>query len=360
MVKRPVVHIVFWLVYLVQDALLHYVWMQSILKDVSEQEQYWMAIKTALIVLPPKLLIVYYFVLFGVKKMLADKKNWILIITEIGVLLALSIMLFRMSFHYIINPHVYQLNVTVPLFNARNVLISLLEMGYITGIGITLKLLRMQIAARNREKEAMEREQILIREKLQAELKFLKNQTNPHFLFNTLNNIHVLARKKSDKTPEVVMKLSELLSFMLYETGKETISIADEVKIMEDYIDLEKIRYNEKLSVHVEKEIDDGSRQITPLILLPLIENAFKHGVSESRFDSFISINIKLAKGYLDFNIENSVENGSVKEKNNRIGLCNIKRQLELMYKEHELKIEDKEKTFAVNILINLNSYGKI
>lgn len=351
--KRLVIHLLFWFVYLIQDTFLHFTWMGSALKNIPENEQFWMALLTALAVLPPKLLIVYYFINRGLKKILNEEKNWMPQIAEMGFILVVSIALFRMTFHFFVNPHIYNLQVTVPLFNARNVLISVLEIGYIAGIAITLKLLRQQISSKVTEKN-------LVKEKLQAELRFLKNQTNPHFLFNTLNNIYVLARKKSDKTPEVVMKLSELLSFMLYESGKETIAIADEIKILEDYIDLEKIRYNEKLCVKLQKDIDDGSQPITPLILIPLIENAFKHGVSESRFKSFIHIAIKLEKGYLTFDIENSVENGKTKESDNRIGLGNIKRQLELMYKEHEVKVDDNGKSFSVHMLINLNSYGKI
>jgi len=156
------------------------------------------------------------------------------------------------------------------------------------------------------------------------------------------------------------MKLSELLSFMLYESGKETIPLAEEIKMMEDYIELEKIRYNERLSINFNKNIDDHSQRIAPLLLLPLVENAFKHGASETRFDSFIHICISLHSSCLNFSIENSVENGREKTSRNCIGLNNIKRQLELMYVGHEMKVEDRDDTFKVNIAINLDSYGKI
>lgn len=116
---------------------------------------------------------------------------------------------------------------------------------------------------------------------------------------NTLNNIYALARKKSEDTAEVVMKLSELLRFILYESNGRLIALTDEIKVLEDYLELEMIRYNDRLSVSFTKEMDTGSYQITPLLLLPLVENAFKHGISETRFESFIHIDVKAKEGIL-------------------------------------------------------------
>ncbi len=351
--KRAAWHIIFWIVYFIQDTMLHYTWMGPSVPDTSEQKQLLMAMQTALIILPPKLLIVYYFINRGVKELINRKKLTLRLAIEILVAAGISIVLFRLAYYYYITPRIYQLEVKSNILTARNIMIAVLDIGFITGIAITLKLLRLQISSK-------EREQNLVREKLQTELKFLKTQTNPHFLFNTLNNIYALARKKSDKTPDVVMKLSELLSFMLYESGKESITIAEEIRMLQDYIDLEKIRYDESLTVIVQKNIDDPGQEITPLILLPLVENAFKHGASESRFDSFIKIDINLKEGKLNYAIENSVENDKVKKENRCIGLNNIKRQLELMYREHEMKVHQNDSTFKVNITINLDSYGKI
>lgn len=351
--KRPVLHIIFWLVYLVQDALLHFTWMAPYLKQITGSKQVLMAVTTALILLFPKLITVYYFILFGIKKVLDDRKDLIKVILEQILVIVVSILLFRIIFHYIVMPQIYLMPPNVSFFDAKSTLIAVLDMGYVTGVAIAFKLLRLQASSKEREKN-------LLKEKLETELKFLRNQTNPHFLFNTLNNIYALARKKSDETPEVIMKLSELLSFMLYESGKETISIEEEIKMIEDYIDLQKIRYSNRLSIQFKKEIDNNAQPIGPLLLLPLVENSFKHGVSETRFDSFINIDIKLHQGQLSFFIENTIENGKPKSSNNNIGLNNIKRQLELMYKEHQLTVYNEGKIFAVNITINLNSYGKV
>jgi two-component system, LytTR family, sensor kinase len=350
--KRWVLHGIFWLVYLVQDIFLHYTWMGTLMKDYSEREQFWMAIQTAMVVLPPKLLVVYYFIGYGLKKLLSDRKLRPAVLVEMALILLFSIALFRATFHFVVNPHIYFLPVNLPLFLPRNVLIAVLEIGYITGIAIAFKLLRMQTLSKEREKN-------LAKEKLETELKFLRNQTNPHFLFNTLNNIYALTRKKSDNAPEVVLKLSELLSFMLYESGKEHITIAGEIKILEDYISLERIRYNDRLSISFKKEIDDLSQPVAPLLFLPLVENAFKHGASETRFDTYIGIEMRLNKKSLTFVIENSMENGKPHIGTENIGLGNSRRQLELLYKEHSMKVSTQQKTFKVDITINLDSYGK-
>jgi LytS/YehU family sensor histidine kinase len=206
--------------------------------------------------------------------------------------------------------------------------------------------------------EGKEMEKNLIRDKLETELKFLRNQTNPHFLFNTLNNIYALARKKSDETADVVMKLSKLLRFMLYETKNEQIRIIDEIKILDDYIELEKLRYNDRLTISFLREIDNENEQIAPLLLMPFVENAFKHGASESRFESFINLEMTLHGGILEFNIENTKEQSKLNDEN--IGLTNVRRQLELLYKEHEVSITCEDTMFKVFLKVNLRQYANL
>ncbi len=188
----------------------------------------------------------------------------------------------------------------------------------------------------------------------------LRSQTNPHFLFNTLNNIYSLALKKSDKAPEAVMKLSHLLSFMLYGVNKEKIPIEEEIKIIDDYIDLEKLRYTDRLSVTFEKEVDNPKQLIAPLLLLPLVENAFKHGVSETRFSSYIHIKCWLTQSVLIFTIENTVDADKEKKESSSMGLSSLQRKLQLMYKEHAVDIKDLQHTFKISVTIYLNTYGKV
>jgi LytS/YehU family sensor histidine kinase len=224
---------------------------------------------------------------------------------------------------------------------------------FTTGIALFLKLLRQNIKARETEQE-------MVKKRLETELRFLKAQTNPHFLFNTLNNIYGLARKKSDDTAEVVMKLSKLLRFMLYETNKPYIPIEDEVRVMEDYIELEKIRYNKRLRIDFDKAIDNQHEPIAPLILLPFVENAFKHGAGETINDSYIKIEIRLQESSLYFFVENSKPDDSLSVITEKIGLSNVRRQLELMYPEHQLHIENHTSTFSIVLKLNLNSHAKI
>jgi two-component system, LytTR family, sensor kinase len=351
--KRLALHVIFWLVYFIQDSSVNYTWMAPTFAHEPEWKRVGMAMLTTLIVLPSKLLLVYYFINTGLSKIVAGKKHWLYLLPEMLLLLVISIIWYRVSFQYIISPYVYHVAPVDNVFALRGILIAILSIGYVVGIAIAFKLLRLQ-------SQAKVREQLLVKEKLRTELMFLKNQTNPHFLFNTLNNIYALTRKKSDQAPEVVMKLSELLSFMLYEAGKESITIAEEIKVLEDYIALEKIRYNQRLSVRFEKTIDNPSQAVAPLLFLPLVENAFKHGPGEARFDSFVDIRMQLEGDQLTFCIENSMDTTEMKESNGAIGLNNTRRQLQLMYKEHSIDVDTKDHTFKVMITINLDSYGKV
>jgi len=215
-----------------------------------------------------------------------------------------------------------------------------------------IKFIRDQLASKEREKAQM-------KERYEAELKFLRNQTNPHFLLNTLNNIYALARKKSDNTAEVVMRLSEMLRFMLYESDGKFILLSDEIKLVENYLELEMIRYNNRLSLSFNKQVDDECYKITPLLLLPFVENAFKHGISETRFESFIYIDLSVKSGQLAFSVENTKDYSQENNKKN-IGLINAKRQLELLYKDYVLDVKENGDTFTVSLSINLNSYVEI
>jgi LytS/YehU family sensor histidine kinase len=228
-----------------------------------------------------------------------------------------------------------------------------MDIGFVTGVALAIKFVRIQLVGKEREKN-------LVKEKLETELKFLRNQTNPHFLLNTLNNIFALSRRKSDDAPEAIMKLSELLRFMLYESRESLVTLGSEVKILDDYLALEKMRYTDRLSVQFKKDIDNDRYQIAPLLLLPFIENAFKHGVSETRFDSFVHIDMKVHNGNLSFRVENTHENGNGLGNGNNIGLNNVKRQLELMYTDYDLLLNNVDHTFKVHLEINLNSYVKI
>jgi LytS/YehU family sensor histidine kinase len=195
-------------------------------------------------------------------------------------------------------------------------------------------------------------------EKQAAELNYLRSQTNPHFLFNTLNNIYSLTRDKSDLAPESILRLSKILRFMLYETSGAYIAIEHELKIIDDYIALEKLRYDESLRINFNYDIEDMKQALPPLLLIPLVENAFKHGVSETRSQPFVDIHLSINNRQLTFYVKNSSEGfgGEVGVKEN-IGLSNLRRQLELLYKDYDLSVTQSGPVFIAELKINLASH---
>jgi sensor histidine kinase YesM len=229
------------------------------------------------------------------------------------------------------------------IYSLKRILYSLTEILPAIALASTAKLLKGRISA-------LQKLEALQQEKRSAELNFLKAQTNPHFLFNTLNNLYGLARKQDENTAPAIMKLANLMRYILHEGRAESIPIAKEIEIIEAYIELEKLRYDESLQVNFKQEIDDLQQPIAPLILLPFVENAFKHGASENRFGTRIEIVLKVEKGKLHFRIENSVDQ-EVREMKEGIGLENVRRQLELIYGEgFDLKIEVQSAAFVVEL----------
>jgi two-component system, LytTR family, sensor kinase len=195
-------------------------------------------------------------------------------------------------------------------------------------------------------------------EKQLAELNYLKSQTNPHFLFNTLNNIYSLARDKSDLAPESILRLSKILRYMLYEAGSAYIAIGQDLKIIADYIALEQLRYDDTLRVNFNYDIEDMKQALPPLLLIPLVENAFKHGVSETRNQPFVEIHLSVKNRQLAFFVNNSTEEpaGETAVKEN-IGLSNLRRQLELLFTDYNLSVQQRDSVFTATLKINLASH---
>ncbi len=191
---------------------------------------------------------------------------------------------------------------------------------------------------------------------LQAELHLLKAQIHPHFLFNTLNNLYALTLNGSPKSPEIVMGLSEILRYMLYDCNVDSIALKKDVEMLENFITLERIRYEQRLDFHFIKEGNLEQDQVAPLLLLPLVENAFKHGAGEKLGQAWINIELTVQQGLLKFKINNSKAEVSREKKQGSIGLENVKRRLEMIYPNaYELKIFDEEDVFAVILKIDLS-----
>lgn len=350
--NRILLHISFWIVFISQRVLNEYLWAKEKLPDSVDLVLLKQTSIGSFLLTIPEIIFAYYLAYWGLERLLNKERNIILRIFEICILYFISIWAVRLIVAYFVFPFIYHLEPS-PVFEVRRAIWVFFNFIFSSGIVLAIKTVRRDLKNKDREKN-------LIREKLSTELKLLRNQINPHFLFNSLNNIYALARKKSDEAPDAIMKLSDLLSFMLYESGKVTIAIQEEIVFLKDYIELQKIRYNDKLTLKITENIDNQHEQISPLLFIPLVENAFKHGVEENTKQSFINIEINLNNKKLRFEIENNYEPSVEKKKKENIGLTNVKRQLELLYSEHNFEIIDSETTFKVLININLDSHGKI
>ena len=197
----------------------------------------------------------------------------------------------------------------------------------------------------------------LLQQKTEAELKFLKSQIEPHFLFNTLNNIYSLALDKSEKAPEVVLQLSDLLSYIIYDCTHARVPLGKELEQLENYISLEQLRYDQRVTVT--RDIQPGLEkiQVMPLILLPLLENSFKHGVKSSAGQSWINIQVKEFDGRLTFKVSNSMPMKKEQPAKGGIGLENLKNRLKMFYgDDHDLKLTTTDTSYNVEVKLKLPS----
>ncbi|MCA0931861.1 histidine kinase [Lutimonas saemankumensis] len=192
-------------------------------------------------------------------------------------------------------------------------------------------------------------------EKSKTELSLLKTQINPHFFFNTLNNLYALTVKNSDKAPEVILKLSDMMRYTIYEGEKETVKLQDEIDYLKNYIELHKIRYKKTVKIIFSHDIDT-SIHIAPLLYIILLENAFKHGVETLAENAFIQIDLFEKDNYIYFQIENNFDPNE-KAETNGIGLENLKKRLSLIYgKEHELITETKNNCHKTTLKISTHA----
>lgn len=211
---------------------------------------------------------------------------------------------------------------------------------------------------RDRESQKLEKE------KLEAELKFLKAQIHPHFLFNTLNNLYALTLKKSEKASEVVLKLSHLLDYLLYDCNEWKVAVDKELELIETYISLEKIRYGDRLDISYTIEGNTSGKEIPPMLILPFVENSFKHGTSQQLEQVWLRIDVVVQEDSLLLHVANSKnalsnqnDDQGVKE---GIGLKNVKRRLDLLFdNSYTLNIADREDSFQVDLSLKLNQVFK-
>ncbi|MGJ1324002.1 sensor histidine kinase [Sphingobacterium sp. PCS056] len=186
-------------------------------------------------------------------------------------------------------------------------------------------------------------------EKTKAELMLLKSQVNPHFFFNTLNNLYGLVDKDAQKAREMILKLSDLMRYSIYEGEKETVAIQEEIDFLKNYIELHQMRYHKEISIDFKCDIDNN-RKVVPLLYIILLENAFKHGIENLRDHAYIKMELKTSQHEISFTIENNYEKI---EKQSGIGLGNLKRRLELIYpNQHELTYFSTDSVYQARLIL--------
>ena len=352
--RRVLLHIGFWLFYTIYNGYLSVPLSGTTFADLSLLERLKLGYLAEVCLLWIKVPAVYLILYRFLPNSFEEKKIGIFAIQFFLTAFAATMVSRWMWFGFIyekiyhIDPPAEAATIWITIFRW---IFASIEIWMLLGMASAIKLFRMRL-------QTVEHEKALIEEKLQSELKFLRSQTNPHFLFNTLNNLYHLARKKSSNTPDAILKLSGLMRFMLYECTAASIPIAKEIELIHDYIELEKLRYNERLAIDFIVEVENENQSIAPLLLMPFVENAFKHGASESTGNIWVDIFLKIEKNNLVFIVKNSRDSDD-KLTGDGIGLKNIKRQLDLIYPDHVLEIKNEREEFAIFLKINLPTTKK-
>ena len=196
----------------------------------------------------------------------------------------------------------------------------------------------------------------LIREKINAELQLLKAQVHPHFLFNTLNNIYSFILNGSDEAPAMIRKLSGLLSYIIYDCKHPYVDLDKELSMIRSYVDLEKVRYGDRLNLSIHVHGDSGKKMISPLLLIPFVENSFKHGSSKMLAHPWVRLEIYINQDHLEFSLSNNKPGlQNQPQITGGIGLKNVKKRLELLYPDsHSLDIRENEMSYDVVMKVAL------
>lgn len=288
----------------------------------------WTFFLQLLTLLPPDMLQVYLNIYILIPRLLFSKRYALYfssLLISVSLHSALFIWLHRYYTHHGETGFNY-----VKDFTIGNFLIQELNIFSLIGLTTGIKFLKDWM---RQERQWQEKE----KQHIQTELNFLRSQIHPHFFFNTLNNLYSLTVRKSDQAPEVVLKLSELMSYMLYESGTPTVALDKEITNLENYIALEKLRFGQRLTVCFEKMGDTGFLQIPPLLLITFVENSFKHGLKDKTGPVRIDISLRVENRALFFNVCNpSGPDGPLPGMHDNepggIGLKNVRRRLDILY----------------------------
>lgn len=281
----------------------------------------------------------FYFNAYFLYPRLLTRRRWWLYIPAIAVLVGLAY--YAKLFFLALNP-----GFLLTPENKRIVFFGLIPF---LVASIIFRLVSDRIRFEKMEKEARA-------ERLAAELKFLRSQVSPHFLFNIMTNLVSLARKKSDLLEPSLIKLSELLRYMLYDSNEEKISLSRETEHLENYIVLQQLRFGDDVKIEFEMTNDCPGCLVEPMLLVPFIENAFKHGPGMLE-SPYIKIQLHIKEKLLHFTVINNYNSDNTsKDKNSGIGLANVKNRLEILYPgKYELRIHDDQGIFSVHLNLDLS-----
>jgi two-component system LytT family sensor kinase len=323
--------VLFWLLYFL------YEWIGS----ASVADEYRRYFINAIVIVPIAGLATWYTTQVLIKQYLLKKR---LIAFRIGFVIGVIVFtLMRRAFNYYYTyPTYWPDGAYMPFIFVPKVIIEAVNIYLIVALYTMFYFLRAWY-----EQQRLAQE--LLRDKAFAQLELLKNQVQPHFIFNTLNNIYSLSLKNSPRTSDLIYRLSSLLSYMLYDSRQEFIPVSKEMEYIHNYIELEKIRYGERLDVAVNCFDAVDQFTIPPLLILPLVENSFKHGVSNDVGNSWIRVDVTVKDDWLTVKIENSrvadQVNGHAIYKG--IGMENVKKRLEIIYPDrHEFKCMSEGQSF--------------
>jgi LytS/YehU family sensor histidine kinase len=285
-------------------------------------------------------IVIFYFNIYLLIPRLFYKKKYGQYLAVLVFIFFVLLLIHRLTFYAFLSDRPYRLN--------GFVLFSIFPCLFIITVSIAFKMFSDQI---KNETKAKERET----ENLKTELSFLRSQVSPHFMFNVLNNMVALARKHSDQLEPSLIKLSSLLRYMLYETNEQSVALEKEVEYLQSYIDLQQQRFGKNVQLYVDLKEIDNNYFIEPMLLIPFVENAYKHGIGMVE-DAEIKIVLKVKNGLLQFDVKNKFsEIGQTHDQTTGIGLNNVKRRLNLLYKDsHNLVINKNENWFLASLQINI------
>jgi two-component system LytT family sensor kinase len=335
-IKIVTIHVLFWILYVVAEYFANLMHMQP-----GENLRFFRA---TFLSLPVLLFATYFIALYAVPRFL-QKGKWHLFLLWL-VVIVIFVFFARIKWQELVNYLEFERYYQVPY--------SKMLKNIIRDYSIIALAVCISIIADYRRKQQLNEQ--LIKAKAEAEIKLLKGQLHPHFLFNSLNNIYSLALMKSDLTADSILKLTELLDYLVYRASMDKVTLSKEIELLNNYVGLEQLRYGEKLKIESDITVLNDTIKVAPLLLLPFAENCFKHGGVGNEGVFYIKIDLYADDKKLVFNIINSKKNGKkIAAVNGGVGLENIQKRLKLLYPgQHQLNIKDLPDSYNVNLEIDI------